>query len=130
MTYIQSGKEASYMTTFDKPSSPGEVLEHFGKKGMKWGVTNKTSTSSSSAKKKKTSTPRSFTRNQKVAAAAFVGVGATIAASMLAGPVGGMVVSGLTRAFPMTTTDRTGDARLINTSPNSPLSGTITDPRD
>ena len=30
------------MISVEKPGSPEEVLEHFGKKGMKWGVRNKT----------------------------------------------------------------------------------------
>lgn len=29
----------------EKPGSPEEVLEHFGRKGMKWGVRNKTKSS-------------------------------------------------------------------------------------
>ena len=29
------------MLSVDKPGSPEEILEHFGKKGMKWGVRNK-----------------------------------------------------------------------------------------
>ena len=30
------------MISVEKPGSPAEVLEHVGKKGMKWGVRNKT----------------------------------------------------------------------------------------
>jgi hypothetical protein len=92
-------------------STSEEVLSHFGTKGMKWGVRNDTSSSGSSAKTK--ATPARFTKNQKVAAA--VGIGATVAAAMVAGPLGDMLVSGITKAvnsLPVTTTFRENEARL------------------
>lgn len=40
------------MITVDKPGSPSEILEHFGKKGMKWGVRNEAVRSAGSTAKK------------------------------------------------------------------------------
>ena len=98
----------TYTYDVNKPATPQIALEHAGVKGMKWGVRKKTgSTSSSSA------APR-FTTNQKRAAFAVASVGASIAASMVAGPIGGMAVSGLSRIVSTTVESRNSADSLRN----------------
>ena len=108
----------------EKPGSPEEVLAHFGKKGMKWGVRNASKSDAAlkptTAKSTKTSSTASASRGskfvdksarmkkafvqkmplsvgQKKAIGIVVFTGASFTATMLAGPAAGMAVSAIGR---------------------------------
>lgn len=101
-------------------------LEHYGVKGMKWGVRKgSVSSAASSASAKTKDVFEKLTPDQKVKAAkVLIGTGAAAAAYMMAGPVGGMVVSGIARAaesIPTTTTTNTWTGSPSGVLPNGPI---------
>ncbi len=92
-----------------------EELAHYGKKGMRWGVTTTSKGSSSSVgsamKTKASSVKRRLDamppEQKRRAVIALVGTGAAVAAGIVAGPVGSMGVGGISRAVDAAFTTRT-----------------------
>ena len=75
-------------------------IKHYGVKGMKWGVRKSESSSptpsGSSSAISRISVPLSTAHKRIVTVT--VGTGAAVATTMMAGPIGGMAVSAVTRA--------------------------------
>lgn len=96
-----------------------DALQHYGVKGMKWGVRKKNTSSSSGSSKSSTGGIKERLSNlstgEKRAAIALIGTGGALAASFLAGPMGGMAVSGLARAVDFKV--QTVDASVRNPPP-------------
>lgn len=74
------------------------ALQHYGVKGMKWGVRNAPTKTKSSAKAGFNNIKVPLSTAHKRIVVTAVGTGAAVATTLLAGPVGGMAVSAMTRA--------------------------------
>lgn len=74
------------------------ALQHYGVKGMKWGVRKASAKTSSTAKASFNTIRVPLSTAHKRIVVNAVGTGAAVATTLLAGPVGGMAVSAMTRA--------------------------------
>lgn len=93
-----------------------EALAHFGVRGMRWGVRN--TPSASSMVSKVTAKVKALSTAEVRTIIAVTGVGASVAASMVVGPYGGMAVSGLARAADLGVASKSTDPQDA-TAPNS-----------